>query len=522
MHVDKKFKTLIGEVKRLALSGVEFRPHIIGIAQDGRILEVINVGNNAIEFYRAVAEFFQACDIQKYYFIAEFNTIDAVPRIDGILICRATRDTSLTWASAIQYEPDGHRRLVDSQFTKNTGGNITRLLHDTKDRLTEDRKVSIQEYLLACRLPDGIILWPSSYEANLLPPHPKQTLLGNIFRSQRDNSNVPSVHDIAKPTRDPKPNERFDNTILLAKSLLLSTGELVPTAIGFQKNGGVVQLHHTQEQKEIPELMAAYDVEEIHLFHRFIISPGKHNFIFHGAPVTKSPDCGEGLVVIAITPDFKWRWNCRVIRNEKGEVECISDFGWYETTDLFIFKGIFREKNNQMQEERRKAFMKYFAPKISSTYEAELRAMQEFEDSRSKHMHVLTAMSEFAVRKMHGLDSTVPEGDPKAEWGRVKFPDGRIAYLGMQETGNYYRFSPNIQREAFAAENGPGLFAILLDIKGWAIALSAVAPRSTIFDHGKYRDFGFGPQLSIDCTEPGLKLFRPNNSISTDQTAQLA
>jgi hypothetical protein len=166
--------------------------------------------------------------------------------------------------------------------------------------------------------------------------------------------------------------------------------------------------------------------------------------------------------------------------------------------------------------------MKYFAPKISSTYEAELRAMQEFEDSRSKHMHVLTAMSEFAVRKMHGLDSTVPEGDPKAEWGRVKFPDGRIAYLGMQETGNYYRFSPNIQREAFAAENGPGLFAILLDIKGWAIALSAVAPRSTIFDHGKYRDFGFGPQLSIDCTEPGLKLFRPNNSISTDQTAQLA
>jgi hypothetical protein len=520
MHTDKQFKKIIHEVKRLALSGVELRPHVIGIARDGRILEVIHVGGNKIEFYTMVADFFQACEIQKYYFIAEFNAIDAVPRKDGIVICQATRNTNLLWTSEIQHEPEGHRRLVDPQFTKNTSGNITKLLRDTDDPLTEDRKISLKEFMLACRLPNGIILWPLSYDVDLPTPHPKQALLGNVFRSKGDKSNVPSINDIKKPKRDPKPNERFENTILLAKSLLLSTGELVPTAIGFQKGGRVIQFHYTQEQEEIHDLMAAYDVEEIHLFHRFVISPGKHNFIFHGAPVTKSPDCKEGLVVIALTPEYRWRWNCRIVRNEHGLVECLSNFAWHESPDLFIFEGIFAEKNNQIPEKRKKAIKEYFASKISNTYEAELHAMQEFAHNSSKHMHVLTATSEFAIRKMHGLDTTIPDTDPESEWGRIKFPDGRIAYLGMKETGNYYRFSPNVDQEAFAAENGPGLFAILLDIKDMAVELSALAPRSTIFDHAEYRDFGFGPQLSIDCTEPGLKLFRPNNSISTDETAK--
>jgi hypothetical protein len=508
------------EVKRLALSDVELRPHVIGIAQDGRILEVISVGNNKIEFYAVVADLFQVCKIQKYYFIAEFNTIEAVPRKNGILICHATRNTNLLWTSAIQHEPDGHRRLVDPQCRKNTSGSIAKLLQDTDDPLPEDRKVSLQEFMLACRLPNGIILWPQAYDVDLPKPHPKQALLGNIFRLQGDKSNVPSINDIKKVKRDPKPNERFENTVLLAKSLLLSTGELVPTVIGFQKSGRVIQFHYTPEQRKIHELMAAYDVEEIHLFHRFIISPGKHNCIFHGVSFTKPPDGKEGLVVIALTPDFKWRWNCRVVRDEHGLVECLSNFAWHESPDLFIFEGIFPEKNNQMPGPHRKAIKEYFAPNISNTYEAELRAMQEFAHNSSKHMHVLTATSEYAVRKMHRLDTTTPDTDPESEWGRIRFPDGRIAYLGMKETGNYYRFSPNVEREAFAAENGPGLFAILLGIKGMAVELSALAPRSAIFDHAEYRDFGFGPQLSIDCTEPGFKLFKPNNSISTDQTAK--
>jgi hypothetical protein len=522
MHIDKQFQKLISEVKRLALSGVELLPHVIGIAQDGRILEVICIGGDKADFFGAVADFFKACDIQKYYFISEFNTIDAVPRIDGILICQATRNTSLMMTSAIQYEPDGHRRLVDTQFSKNTSGNIAELLHDTKNQLPEDRKISIQELLIASRRPDGIILWPPNRHERQMP-HQKQVLLGNIFRLRKDNSNVPSADDIVRPNRDPKPNDRFENTILLAKSLLFSTGELVPTTIGFRTDGSAIQLHLSMDSvglENLPDFFAANNVTEIHVFHRFIASSGiAWNIVAKGIPDPKTAKGPECLVVIAVTPDYKWRWNCRIIRDEKGAVECLSNFAWDESSDLFIFEGIFPEKDNQMPEERRKAIMECFAPRISNTYETELSTMKEFVDSKLEHMHVLTATSEFAIRKMHGLDTAIPVADPEAEWGRVRFPDGRIAYLGMRETGSYYRFSPNAQREAFAAEKGPGLFAIFLDIKGMAVARSAVAPRSAIYEHAEYRDFGFGPQLSIDCAAPGIKFLTPNNIISNDQTA---
>ena len=523
MNHERIFKKLIKEVKRLILSDVELLPHLIGISHDGRVLEVIYIGEDICEFHDYLESFFQACEIQKFYLFDQFVIDDEVSQQKGVLVSYTTLSSNQTWICEIFRDHNGKCRLVDPQLIKKgQDSDFTKLLTEPSDILSADSKKKVLEFLFACRLPNGIVLWPPHHDGTL-SPHPKQTLLSKILRLHNIDTNIPSVNDIVRSTKDPKPNNRLEDTILLAKSLLLSTGELVATVIGFRSDGSAIQLHLPMVSvgsKNWFDYFAANDITEIHFIQRFIATSGVAVAnIDRGIPdlrCAKGPEC---IAVNAVTPDYRWTWCCQIMRDKNGAVECLTNFYREGFTDISCSKRLFPEERNHLLEERKKFVEESISKALTNTYKDELNAMKDFANDRLSNMQLLAAKAEHAVRMMYGFEKKNLEQMTDADMGRIIFPDGRIAYLGMVEKGNYYRFFPNIKKDAFSEENSTDVFAILLGLKGARVTRMGSASCSTIHDHAEYRDFGLGPQLSIDCSDQGIIVDNSNEYISTEHTS---
>jgi len=317
---------------------------------------------------------------------------------------------------------------------------------------------------------------------------------------------------------DWKHNERFENTIVLAKCLLLSTGNVVPTIVAFQRDGSVFQIHpafNDQPKIDLSDLLAPYDLKEVHFFHRYIVGPGIGDVqIVHDIPNCDKLNGQELFLVMAIAPDYKWRSHCRIIRGEGGQIECLGLFARHESRNISQYKHLFHGQNNRFWEEHKPLLPQPLSLRVNFNYESELRAMKQFEDCRGEHIYTLAVVAEMALRKVHELpyDIETLGNLPEDEWGKVLLPCGRVAFIGTIEAGSYYYFPPNVGKDDFEAEN---TFAILVSIKGASeggvtVHPVASAPSKIILSNAEYRDFGIGPQLSIHRDDPGLEVYKPD------------